>query len=81
MPNTSINYAASTTSVAWRTSIGCTGIGMPTHKNAIGTHRLERASVKGETLGVWDFVHADEGDERAAMSFPQGATLLTLTMR
>ena len=39
------------------------------------------ASVKGETLGVWDFVYADEGDERAAMSFPQAATLLTLTMR
>ena len=39
------------------------------------------ASVKGETLGVWDFVYADAGDEHAAMSFPQGATLLTLTMR
>ena len=39
------------------------------------------ASVKSETLGVWDFVYADEGDERAAMSFPQGAMLLTLTMR
>jgi len=39
------------------------------------------ASVKGERLGVWDFVYADEGDERAPMSFPQGATLLTLTMR
>lgn len=39
------------------------------------------ASVKGETLGVWDFVYADEGDERAAMTFPHGATLLTLTMR
>ena len=39
------------------------------------------AAVKGETLGVWDFVYADEGDERALMSFPQGATLLTLTMR
>ena len=39
------------------------------------------ASVKGETLGVWNFVYADEGDERAPMSFPQGATLLTLTMR
>ena len=39
------------------------------------------ADVEGETLGVWDFVYADEGDERTAMSFPQGATLLTLTMR
>jgi hypothetical protein len=39
------------------------------------------ASVKGETLGVWDFVYADEDDERAAMNFPQGATLLALTMR
>ena len=39
------------------------------------------ARVKGETLGEWDFVYADKGDERAAMRFPQGATLLTLTMR
>ena len=39
------------------------------------------ASVGGETIGAWDFVYADEGDERARMSFPQGATLLTLTMR
>ena len=39
------------------------------------------ASVKGETLGVWDFVYADEGEERSMMSFPQGGTLLTLTMR
>ena len=39
------------------------------------------ASVNGESLGVWDFVYADEGDERAPMTFPQGATLLTLTMR
>lgn len=39
------------------------------------------ANVKGETLGIWDFVYADEGDARAPMSFPQGATLLALTMR
>ena len=40
-----------------------------------------RATVKGETLGGWDFVYADEGDERAPMRFAQAATLLTLTMR
>ena len=39
------------------------------------------ANVKGESLGVWDFVYADEGDQRSPMSFPRGATLLTLTMR
>lgn len=39
------------------------------------------ASVAGETLGVWDFVYADAGEERAPMAFPQGATLLALTMR
>jgi hypothetical protein len=39
------------------------------------------AVVSGETLGTWDFVYADEGDARAKMSFPKGATLLALTMR
>lgn len=39
------------------------------------------ACVRDETLGTWDFVYADAGDERAPMSFAPGTTLLTLTMR
>jgi hypothetical protein len=37
--------------------------------------------VGGETLGEWDFVYADEGETRKAMSFHKGATLLAMTMR
>jgi hypothetical protein len=40
-----------------------------------------QASVNGETLGVWDFVYADEGERRATIRFTAPCTLLTLTMR
>lgn len=39
------------------------------------------AGVRGETLGAWDFIYADEGDARASVTFAPGTTLLALTMR
>jgi hypothetical protein len=39
------------------------------------------AVVGRETLGEWDFVYADEGQARSTLTFPQGATLLALTLR
>ena len=38
-------------------------------------------SVGGETLGIWDFIYADEGDPRTDIVCTSDATLLTLTMR
>jgi hypothetical protein len=39
------------------------------------------ASVGDEPLGVWDFVYADEGEERTDMNFASDTTLLTFSMR
>ena len=39
------------------------------------------AVVGRETLGEWDFVYADDGQPRSGLAFPQGATLLALTLR
>lgn len=38
-------------------------------------------SVSGETLGIWDFIYADDGEPRADVVCANEATLLTLTMR
>lgn len=37
--------------------------------------------VGGETLGVWDFVYADEGDARSELGFNTDTVLLAMTMR
>jgi len=48
----------------------------------LGALVVEGSAVVGrETVGEWDFVYADEGQARSALTFPQGATLLALTMR
>lgn len=39
------------------------------------------ASVGDEPLGVWDFIYADEGDQRGDVSCASDVTLLTFTMR
>jgi hypothetical protein len=39
------------------------------------------ASVAGEKLGVWDFFYVTRGAERDTIGFPDGGTLLSVTMR
>jgi quercetin dioxygenase-like cupin family protein len=39
------------------------------------------AQIDGETLGVWDFIHVAGGVERGPIDFPDGATLLAVTLR
>ena len=40
-----------------------------------------RAVIDGETLGEWDFFYVQSGVEHAPIEFPQGATLLAVTLR
>lgn len=40
-----------------------------------------RVEVEGESLGEWDFVYADQGDDRAELSFAGDTTLLAMTLR
>jgi len=39
------------------------------------------AAIAGETLGAWDFFYAPAGTIQGAIVFPQGATLLTVTLQ
>lgn len=39
------------------------------------------AVVAGEALGVWDFMYLATGEPRGTLSFPQGASILAVTMR
>jgi len=39
------------------------------------------ASVAGEKLGAWDFVYVNKDEAHDAIGFPEGATLLCVTMR
>ena len=39
------------------------------------------AVVENETLGIWDFMRVPGGVQHGPISFPDGATLLALTMR
>ncbi len=39
------------------------------------------AEIAGDTLGVWDFFYVPTGVEHGAINFPQGGTLLSVTMR
>jgi hypothetical protein len=39
------------------------------------------ATVAGEKLGVWDFVYVHKGERHDPILFPDGATLLCVTMR
>jgi len=39
------------------------------------------AVIDGETLGTWDFVRVLDGSAAGQVRFPQGATLLSITMR
>jgi len=39
------------------------------------------AEIDGEKLGEWDFFYAPHGVEHAAISFPGGATLLSVSMQ
>jgi hypothetical protein len=39
------------------------------------------ADIDGETLGLWDFIHVAGGVERRPISFPDGATLLAVSLR
>lgn len=39
------------------------------------------AEIGGEKLGAWDFFYAPRGLEHAAISFPAGATLLSVSMQ
>jgi len=38
------------------------------------------AVIEDERLGVWDFFYVPQGVEHAVVSFPRGATLLTVTL-
>jgi len=38
-------------------------------------------TVAGETLGAWDFVYGDGGEDIGPITFPSGGTLLAVTMR
>src|SRR5262249_30676402 len=39
------------------------------------------ASIGSEKLGKWDFVYVNKGERHDPMLFPEGATLLSVTMR
>jgi hypothetical protein len=39
------------------------------------------AVIEDERLGAWDFFYVSEADDHAAIAFPGGATLLTVTLR
>jgi quercetin dioxygenase-like cupin family protein len=39
------------------------------------------AEIGGETLGTWDFFHADDKANRGEVYFPHDATLIAITMR
>lgn len=39
------------------------------------------AVIDGDTLGVWDFIHAPNGSDHGPISFPKAATLLAVTLR
>ena len=39
------------------------------------------AAVAGEKLGAWDFLYVNRDEEHGAIGFPEGATLLCVTMR
>lgn len=38
-------------------------------------------AVAGQTIGQWDFIRFVAGDHAPTLSFPQGATLLAITLR
>jgi len=40
-----------------------------------------RAVIGDATLGAWDFFYAPAGTKQGAIAFPQGATLLTVTLK
>jgi quercetin dioxygenase-like cupin family protein len=40
-----------------------------------------RVVIEDETLGTWDFMRLPASDEHGVISFPDGATLLVVTMR
>ena len=39
------------------------------------------AEIEDETLGPWDFFYASPREKHASVTFPEGATLLTVTLR
>ena len=39
------------------------------------------AVIDGETLGAWDFFYVQDGVDHGAVDFPNGATLLAVSMR